>query len=125
MKKAKKFIYLISPNKIINNKFYFDLFSVFKSKKILFFQLRLKKENPKKIINIGKKIKKICNKFNVKSADEMNIKTEATGLNIYSEGLVTKDFKASEDCNITGTWDVNVSSNVWIDGSTIDLNLPH
>ena len=66
MKKAKKFIYLISPNKIINNKFYFDLFSVFKSKKILFFQLRLKKENPKKIINIGKKIKKICNKFNVK-----------------------------------------------------------
>ena len=66
MKKAKKFIYLISPNKIINNKFYFDLFSVFKSKKILFFQLRLKKENPKKIINIGKKIKKICNKFKVK-----------------------------------------------------------
>jgi len=40
--------------------------SIFKSKKISFFQLRLKKESSKKIINIGKKIKKICKKFNVK-----------------------------------------------------------
>ena len=66
MKKTKKFIYLISPNKIKNNKFYSDLIFVFKSKKISFFQLRLKKEKPKKIINIGKKIKKICKKYNVK-----------------------------------------------------------
>ena len=66
MKKTKKFIYLISPRKIKNNKFYSDLVSVFKSKKISFFQLRLKKEKPKKIINIGKKIKKICKKYNVK-----------------------------------------------------------
>ena len=66
MKKTKKFIYLISPNKIKNNQFYSDLIFVFKSKKISFFQLRLKKERPKKIINIGKKIKKICKKYNVK-----------------------------------------------------------
>ena len=66
MKKTKKFIYLISPRKIKNNKFYSDLISLFKSKKISFFQLRLKKENPKKIINIGKKIRKLCKKFNVK-----------------------------------------------------------
>ena len=66
MKKTKKFIYLISPNKIKNNKFYSDLIFVFKSKKISFFQLRLKKETPRKIINIGKKIKKICKRFNVK-----------------------------------------------------------
>ena len=66
MKKTKKFIYLISPRKIKNNKFYSDLVSVFKSKKISFFQLRLKKESPKKIINIGKKIKKICKRFNIK-----------------------------------------------------------
>ncbi len=66
MKKTKKFIYLISPRKIKNNKFYKDLISVFKSKKISFFQLRLKKESPEKIINIGKKIKKLCKKFNVK-----------------------------------------------------------
>ena len=66
MKKTKKFIYLISPRKIKNNKFYSDLVSVFKSKKISFFQLRLKKESPKKIINIGKKIKKLCKRFNIK-----------------------------------------------------------
>ena len=66
MKKNKRFIYLISPRKINNKKFYSELFFVFKSKKISFFQLRLKKENPKKIINIGKKIKKLCKKFNVK-----------------------------------------------------------
>jgi thiamine-phosphate pyrophosphorylase len=66
LKKTKKFIYLISPRKIKNNKFYKDLISVFKSKKISFFQLRLKKESPEKIINIGKKIKKLCKKFNVK-----------------------------------------------------------
>ena len=66
MKKTKKFIYLISPRKIKNNKFYRDLVSVFKSKKISFFQLRLKKENPEKIINIGKKIKKLCKRFSVK-----------------------------------------------------------
>jgi len=58
LKKTNKFIYLISPRKIKNNKFYSDLVSIFKSKKISFFQLRLKKESPKKIINIGKKIKK-------------------------------------------------------------------
>ena len=66
MKKTKKFIYLISPEKIKNKDFYNDLVSIFKSKKISFFQLRLKKESPKKIINIGKKIKKVCKKFNVK-----------------------------------------------------------
>ena len=66
MKKNKKFIYLISPRKIKNKKFYSDLISIFKSKKISFFQLRLKKESSKKIISIGKKIKGICKKFNVK-----------------------------------------------------------
>ena len=66
MKKTNKFIYLISPKKIKNKKFYNDLVSIFKSKKISFFQLRLKKESPEKIINIGKKIKKLCKRFNIK-----------------------------------------------------------
>ena len=35
-------------------------------KKVSFFQLRLKKENFKKKLIIGKKIKKICKKFDVK-----------------------------------------------------------
>ena len=66
LKRNKKFIYLISPNKIPNKKFYIDLDLIFKTEKISFFQLRLKKINPKKIIYIGKKIKKICRKYKVK-----------------------------------------------------------
>ena len=62
----KKFIYLISPNKIINNNFYEDLIKVLKSKKVAFFQLRLKNTKMKNLVLIGKKVKKICKKFNVK-----------------------------------------------------------
>ena len=64
--KKKKFIYLISPNKIKNNEFYKILEKIFKIKKVEFFQLRLKSEQSNKIIEIGKKIKKICKKYNVK-----------------------------------------------------------
>ena len=65
LKYKKRFIYLISPNKI-NNNFYNELKNVFKSGKVKFFQLRFKKYNEKKIINIGKKIKNICKQFGVK-----------------------------------------------------------
>jgi len=61
----KKFIYLISPNKI-RNSFYKDLDTVLRSKKVNFFQLRLKKEKLKNKLLIGKKIKRICKKNNVK-----------------------------------------------------------
>ena len=66
MKKIKKFVYLISPVKINNKKFLETLDLVFKTKRISFFQLRLKEQNTKKIVNIGKKIKKLCNKNRVK-----------------------------------------------------------
>ena len=62
----KKFIYLISPNKIINDNLYIELQKVLNSKKVNFFQLRLKKETQSRKILIGKKIKKICKKNNVK-----------------------------------------------------------
>ena len=62
----KKFIYLISPNIINNNSFFKHLEEIFKTKKISFFQLRLKKTPKKKILAIGKKIKKICSKNKVK-----------------------------------------------------------
>ena len=39
---------------------------VLKQKKVSYFQLRLKKESFKKKLIIGRKIKKICKKFNVK-----------------------------------------------------------
>ena len=61
----KKFIYLISPNKIPNS-FYKTLNLVLKTKKVSFFQLRLKNYSLKKKIIIGKKIKNICKKNKVK-----------------------------------------------------------
>ena len=61
----QKIIYLISPLKI-DNTFYQKLKDVLKQKKVSFFQLRLKKEEFKKKLIIGKKIKKICKKFKVK-----------------------------------------------------------
>ena len=61
----KKFIYLISPNKIYK-KFFKDLQKVLETGKISFFQLRLKKYSFKHKILIGQKIKNICKKNKVK-----------------------------------------------------------
>ncbi len=61
----KKFIYLISPNRINENNFYNNLIKLFKSEKISYFQLRLKNENNKKKNLIGRKVKKICKKYKV------------------------------------------------------------
>ena len=61
----KKFVYLISPNKIHDN-FYDDLRKVLSAKNVKFFQLRLKKVNKKKIVSIALKIKKITKKHKVK-----------------------------------------------------------
>ena len=61
----KKFIYLISPLKIDKN-FYINLKNILLQNKVSFFQLRLKKETFKKKLIIGKKIKKICKRYNVK-----------------------------------------------------------
>ena len=61
----KKFLYLISPNKI--NKYFFrDLKRVLNTNRIAFFQLRLKKENQNNKLKIAKKIQKICKDFKVK-----------------------------------------------------------
>ena len=62
----KSFVYLISPTKIHDNIFFKSLELVFKSKKVSFFQLRLKNEKLSKKILISKKIIKICRKYNVK-----------------------------------------------------------
>ena len=64
-KKNKKFVYLISPNKIKDNNFYNNL-ALISSGKVSFFQLRLKKETNQNKLIIGKKIKKICKKYKVK-----------------------------------------------------------
>ena len=62
----KKFIYLISPNKIKNNIFYKDLALLFSTKKVSLFQLRLKNDTNKNKLEIGRKVKKICKKYKVK-----------------------------------------------------------
>ena len=61
----KKFIYLISPNKIYPQ-FYYDLKKVLKTGKVGLFQLRLKKYSFLQKIIIGKKIHQICKKNDVK-----------------------------------------------------------
>ena len=64
---TKRFIYLISPNKINNkNLFYSQLENLLKTKKIYFFQLRLKKYNENQIIQVGKKVRFICKKYKTK-----------------------------------------------------------
>jgi len=61
----KKFVYLISPLKI-DKTFYQNLKNVLEQRKVSFFQLRVKKESLKNKLIIGKNIKKICKKYNVK-----------------------------------------------------------
>ena len=65
IRSLKRFVYLISPNEIYLN-FYKDLEKVLSSKKVFFFQLRLKKTPKNLIIKIAKKIKKITKKYKVK-----------------------------------------------------------
>ena len=61
----KKFIYLISPNKIYPQ-FYKDLKEILETGKVQFFQMRLKKYSLKEKILIGKKIQQICKKNSTK-----------------------------------------------------------
>tara|TARA_Y100001970_G_scaffold176989_1_gene215637 strand:+ start:1043 stop:1654 length:612 start_codon:yes stop_codon:yes gene_type:complete len=94
LRKTKKFIYLISPTKISSN-FYRNLEKILKSKKIFFFQLRLKKVNKNKIIKIARKIKKITKKYNVKFIinDDPNlaIKVGADGSHIGQKDFGIKE----------------------------------
>jgi len=65
VRSLKRFVYLISPNKIYPN-FYKDLEKVLSSKRVSFFQLRQKNISKNLIIKIAKKIKKITKKNKVK-----------------------------------------------------------
>ena len=65
-KQNNRFVYLISPKKIDENNFFYQFKMVLKSKKVNFFQLRLKKDSMKKKIILAKKISKICKKYKVK-----------------------------------------------------------
>lgn len=81
----KNYLYLISPLQIDNN-FYKKLDNVLSSKKVAFFQLRLKNEKKKNILHLAKKIKKITKKHKVKFIinDSVNLalKTKADGCHL-------------------------------------------
>ena len=62
----RRFIYLISPQKITRKKFYKELNDVLKTNKVKYFQLRLKRISSSSLIRISKKVKKIVKKNNVK-----------------------------------------------------------
>ena len=62
----KKYIYLISPQKIRGLKFYQELNKVLKANKVKYFQLRLKKTSNSNLLKISKKVKKIVKRNNVK-----------------------------------------------------------
>ena len=89
----KKFIYLISPNKI-DNIFYKELANILKTRRISFFQLRLKDTSFSKRFLIGKKIKRICKKYGVK-------------LIINDDVLLTKKLGA-DGCHL-GQKDIKIS----------------
>ena len=62
----KRYIYLLSPEKIRGVSFYNELNQVLKTNKVKYFQLRLKKISTSNLLKISKKVKKIVKKNNVK-----------------------------------------------------------
>ena len=92
----KKFIYLISPNKISKN-FYHNLKLVLKTKKVSFFQLRLKNYSLKDKIIFGKKIKKICQlyrvKFIINDDPFLALKLDADGCHLGQNDMDVKEAK--------------------------------
>ena len=86
----KKFIYLISPLKI-DTFFYNNLTKILKQNKVSIFQLRLKKKSFQKKLTIGRKIKRICKKFNVKFLinDDVNLtkKLDADGCHLGQKDM--------------------------------------
>ena len=61
----RRFLYLISPS-TINQHFYKDLAEVLSSRKVGYFQLRLKKHSNSKLLKIARKVKNITKKYRVK-----------------------------------------------------------
>ena len=99
----KKFIYLISPNKIYSQ-FYQDLKKVLKTGKVSLFQLILKKYSIKQKIVIGKKIHQICKKHNVKFL-------------VNDDPILSKKLKA-DGCHL-GQKDMNITEARKIIGNKI------
>ena len=94
----KRYIYLISPQKIRQVKFYKDLNNVLKTKKVKYFQLRLKKISTSNLLKISRKVKKITRKNNVKFLinDEPLI-TKMVGADGFHIGQKDMDFAKTRE----------------------------
>ena len=92
----RKFIYLISPNKI-NDIFYTDLDQVLASKKVKYFQLRLKSYSKSRIIKIGTKIRQITRKhkvnFIINDFPDLVNKIKADGCHLGQSDISVKNSK--------------------------------
>ncbi|WP_440927021.1 thiamine phosphate synthase [Candidatus Pelagibacter sp.] len=92
----KKFVYLISPNKIPNS-FYNNLKLVLKTGKVGFFQLRLKSYSHNKKMIIGEKIKNICKrnkvKFIINDDPLLTLKLNADGCHLGQKDMNIKTAK--------------------------------
>ena len=66
---------------------------------------------------------KTGDKLNMKSGKAMHIKTEADGLTIDSVGLVTENFSAAQDTNVTGKIDINATDDITIDSGEANIEL--
>ena len=101
----KRFVYLISPN-IISKDFNKNLKAVLKTGKVGFFQLRLKNYSHKNKILIGKKIKKICKKNNVKflinDDPYLALKLDADGCHLGQNDMSIKKAKKILNKKIIG-----------------------
>ena len=92
----KKFIYLISPNKL-NKEFFKNLKLVLRTKKVGLFQMRFKKYSFNKKLIIGKKIKKICKdnevKFIVNDDPWLTKKLDADGCHLGQKDMILEEAK--------------------------------
>ena len=90
----KRFLYLISPSKISVN-FYKDLEDILSTKKVKYFQIRLKKYSDSKIIRISKKVKTLTKKYKVKliinDSPVLAKKVNADGCHLGQSDVSIKD----------------------------------
>jgi len=92
----KRYIYLISPQKIRGARFYNELDQVLKTNKVKYFQLRLKKISSLNLIKISRKIKKITRKNNVKFLiNDKPIITRTVGADGCHIGQKDMNFKST------------------------------
>ena len=92
----KRYIYLISPQKIRGARFYNKLDQVLKTNKVKYFQLRLKKISTLNLIKISRKIKKIVKKNNVKFLiNDKPLIAKMVGADGCHIGQKDMDFKSS------------------------------